>query len=258
MAILLRTAGVPTRIVNGFMMGEYNPVGGDYIVRQSDAHSWVEVYVPGHGWLEFDPTPPNRNYRDVDLATQISHYFDAMQLFWNSYILSYDSGAQLQLFRSAQDSVQSVQYSIRQKSNLWVEQSMKFSDRFASIVRRWVENRWFWISAAFLLLGSAIWKHRRQIKTHLDIWRLRRGRGQVNQDVVEQLFYRAARLAEGRTGKRKPGETWREWIFGLPDVHRRSILSKALNIFEKSKYGRLPVSPAEFALLEDSIKELKH
>jgi len=43
----------------------------------------------------------------------------------------------------------------------------------------------------------------------------------------------------------------------LPDANRRSILSKALDIFEKSKYGRLPVSAAEFALLEESIKELK-
>jgi len=257
MAILLRAAGVPTRIVNGFLMGEYNPVGGDYIVRQSDAHSWVEVYVPGHGWLEFDPTPPDPNQRDIDLAMQISHYIDAMQLFWNSYILSYDSGAQLQLFRSAQDSVQSVQFSLRRASDQWVVRSMKLSDRFASFVRGWVENRWFWIFLAFMLLGNTVWNHRRQMKTYLDIWRLRRGRGHVNQDVVEQLFYRATRLAERRDGKRKPAETWREWIFGLPDVHRRSILSKALDIFEKSRYGHLPVSPAEFASLEQAIRELK-
>jgi transglutaminase-like putative cysteine protease len=257
MAILLRTVGVPTRIVNGFMMGEYNPVGGDYIVRQSDAHSWVEVYVPGHVWLDFDPTPPDPNHRDEDFAMQISHYIDAMQLFWNSYVLIYDSGAQLQLFRSAQDRVQTIQSSIREKSSQWMTRSTRFSDRFASVVRRWVENVWFWVAAAFLALAITTWQHQKQLKTHFDIWRLRRGRGQVNQDVVEQLFYRAARLAEGRAAKRKPAETWREWIFGLPDANRRSILSKALDIFEKSKYGRLPVSAAEFALLEESIKELK-
>jgi hypothetical protein len=134
---------------------------------------------------------------------------------------------------------------------------MNFSDHVASAIRRWVENQWFWISAAFLLLASALWKRRRRFKTYVDIWKLRRGRGQVNQSVVEQLFYRAARLAEGRGERRKPGETWREWIFELPDVHRRSILSKALDIFEKSKYGHLPISPAEFVLLEESIKELK-
>ena len=59
MAIMLRTVGIPTRIVNGFLPGEYNSIGGSYIVRQSDAHSWVEVYAPGKGWLEFDPTPPD-------------------------------------------------------------------------------------------------------------------------------------------------------------------------------------------------------
>jgi hypothetical protein len=257
MAILLRTVGVPTRIVNGFLMGEYNPVGGDYIVRQSDAHSWVEVYIPGHGWLEFDPTPPDPNHHDVDFAMQISHYVDAAQLFWNSYVLSYDSGAQLQLFRSAQDSVQSVQFSIRRTSDQWVVSSMKLSDRFVSSARRWVENRWFWLCLALLLLGHTAWKHRKKMTTCLAIWQLRRGRGQVNHEVVEQLFYRAARLAERRVGKRKPAETWREWIFGLPDAHRRSILSKALDIFEKSKYGRLPVSPAEFALLEESVRELR-
>jgi transglutaminase-like putative cysteine protease len=257
MAILLRSVGVPTRIVNGFLMGEYNPVGGDYIVRQSDAHSWVEVYIPGRGWLEFDPTPPDPNHREMDLAMQISHYVDAMQLFWNSYILIYDSGAQLQLFRSAQDRVQSIQYSMRQKSDQWMVRSMTFSDRFARVVRRWVENGWFWIAVAGVLLLGTAYKHRRQLKTHLEIWRLRHGRGRVNQDVVEQLFYRAARLAEGRSEKRRPAETWREWIFGLPDPDRRSILTRALEIFEKSKYGRIPVSPAEFASLEETIRDLK-
>jgi len=257
MAILLRSAGIPTRLVNGFMMGEYNPVGDDYIVRQSDAHSWVEVYIPAHGWLEFDPTPPDPNYRDLDLATQLSHYVDAMQLFWNSYILIYDSGAQVQLFRSAQDRVQTVQYSVRDTADRWIRRITSFSDRFAAAIRYWVENPWFWITLAAASVLVTAWKNRRSFRTYLNIWRLRRGRGRVDQDVVEQMFYRAARLAQGRTDKRKPGQTWREWIFGLPDPARRSILSNALDIFEKSKYGRLPVSPAEFALLEEAIRGLK-
>src|SRR5580704_6667649 len=61
MAIMLRTLGIPTREVNGFLPGEYNDLGEDYIVRASDAHSWVEVYFPGTGWMTFDPTPPGRN-----------------------------------------------------------------------------------------------------------------------------------------------------------------------------------------------------
>src|SRR5262249_15046520 len=58
MTVMLRAEGVPARYVTGFSPGEYNDVGGDYIIRESDAHAWVEVYFPQYGWLPFDPTPP--------------------------------------------------------------------------------------------------------------------------------------------------------------------------------------------------------
>src|SRR5690606_23555661 len=58
MAILLRAVDVPTRNVTGFVGGTYNRFGRFYAVRQGDAHSWVEVYLDGEGWVTFDPTPP--------------------------------------------------------------------------------------------------------------------------------------------------------------------------------------------------------
>jgi len=55
MAVMLRTLGIPSREVNGFLPGEFNDVAGDYIVRGSDAHSWVEAYFPGSGWINVRP-----------------------------------------------------------------------------------------------------------------------------------------------------------------------------------------------------------
>jgi protein-glutamine gamma-glutamyltransferase len=257
MAVLLRAAGIPTRLVNGFLMGEYNAIGDDYIVRQSDAHSWVEVYVPGRGWLEFDPTPPDPNHREMDLATQMAHYLDAMELYWNSYILIYDSGTQQQLFRSAQDGVQSIQTSMQDKSETWIARGQMLSDWLASAVRRRVDDVWFWLVWGGSLLALAGYKNRIKIQTQLQIWRLRHGGGHVDESVVEELFYRAARVAARDVIKRKPAETWREWIFELPDSKRRSMLARALAIFEKSKYGHLHVTAAEFTALEDTIRELK-
>jgi transglutaminase-like putative cysteine protease len=257
MALLLRSAGIPTRLINGFQMGEYNPVGGDYIVRESDAHSWVEVFIPGRGWIEFDPTPPDPNHREMSLALQISQYIDAVELFWNSYVIVYDTGAQIQLFRSAQERVQSAQATMRDKSDKWVVAGQQFSDRAAGRLRQLIENMWFWVVAALAGIGILVMKHGRTMKVRYDIWRLRRGGGHVNEDVVESLFYRAARLAQARVPERRPGQTWREWIFGLPDANRRSVLAKALAVFEKSKYGRVPASSADFALLEETIKELR-
>src|SRR5262249_13948399 len=152
MAILLRAAGVPTRLINGFLMGEYNPVGQDYIVRESDAHSWVEVYVPDRGWIELDPTPPALNNHEVNLSHQISHYLDAMELIWNSYVIVYDSGAQLQLFRSAQDGVQTAQFQLRQKSDQWLVKGQQWSDGFTAWLTRRVQTLRFRIVAFFTAL----------------------------------------------------------------------------------------------------------
>ena len=131
------------------------------------------------------------------------------------------------------------------------------SDRFAKMSRELFETIWFWSVVAAIFIGYGAYRNRRALKTRFRIWRLRRVGGTVNEDVVEQLFYRAARLAAGRLEKRRPGQTWREWIFGLPDRDRRSILTRALEVFEKSKYGRLPVTSSEFQILEETIRELK-
>lgn len=53
---LLRAAGVPARIVNGYLGGEVNVAGNYLIVRQSDAHAWAEIWIPGNGWTRVDPT----------------------------------------------------------------------------------------------------------------------------------------------------------------------------------------------------------
>ncbi len=56
MVVLARTIGLPARLVIGYSSGVYNPFAGEYIVRESNAHSWVEVYFVGIGWVEFEPT----------------------------------------------------------------------------------------------------------------------------------------------------------------------------------------------------------
>jgi hypothetical protein len=257
MAILLRSAGIPTRIVNGFLMGEYNPVGDDYIIRQSDAHSWVEVYIPGSGWTEFDPTPPDPNRKEPGFTTQFAHYVDAMQLFWNAYVLTYDTGSQMQLFRSAQESVENFQEGVQNGSYGWQMRIQKISDKFTEAASVVLERVWFWIGMLLVVSGAIMFRHRQYLKTRWQIRRARRHAQPVDERVVEYLFYRAAQLAAGKAHARKPGQTWREWIVSLPDSGRRSTLWEILDIFEKAKYGGMEVSPGDFALLESAIRELR-
>src|SRR6185295_9106063 len=57
MALMLRMGGVPARVASGFSPGSYNRDRKEYVVRDTDAHSWVEAYFPKIGWVTFDPTP---------------------------------------------------------------------------------------------------------------------------------------------------------------------------------------------------------
>jgi transglutaminase-like putative cysteine protease len=101
MVMLLRTLEIPARNVNGFLGGEWNPYGRYYTVRQGDAHSWVEVYFEGHGWVPFDPTPPSGRMRrqESGVLAAISAFIDSIRLKWYKYVIEYDLGKQVGFFR---------------------------------------------------------------------------------------------------------------------------------------------------------------
>ncbi|MCS6899591.1 MAG: transglutaminase domain-containing protein [Myxococcales bacterium] len=57
LALLARSLGIPTRVIGGYRVSEFNRVGGYHVVRERNAHAWVEAYLPGQGWVSWDPTP---------------------------------------------------------------------------------------------------------------------------------------------------------------------------------------------------------
>jgi hypothetical protein len=100
LAVMARSIGIPSRLVNGFQMGQYNPFGGFYTVRAADAHSWTEIYFPGHGWVEFDPTPAGG--QESNFAAETPNFFmgfiESIDLWWTQYILAFDAIDQYELY----------------------------------------------------------------------------------------------------------------------------------------------------------------
>lgn len=87
MALLLRAAGVPARIVTGFMTTEFNSLGNYIVVRQKDAHTWVEAFIGGR-WMRFDPTPAQ--WADsAQGGSFASLLFDDLKMKWNRYVVSF-------------------------------------------------------------------------------------------------------------------------------------------------------------------------
>jgi hypothetical protein len=117
MAVMLRTVGIPSRVVNGFRVNEFNDVTSQYVVRDSDAHSWVEAYFPGYGWVSFDPTPGGPDQPHTTWA-RIMLYVDAMQTFWRERVIEYDASQQVALGAQAITSGRSSFFRLRR----WMRQ----------------------------------------------------------------------------------------------------------------------------------------
>ncbi len=103
MVLLLRIREVPARIVAGFLGGEWNQLGKYFIVRNSDAHTWVEVYKEGQGWVPFDPTPPlpPGASRTMSRLGTVGRLLDYLRFQWYHWVISYNIERQTQLLKKA-------------------------------------------------------------------------------------------------------------------------------------------------------------
>ena len=113
---MLRSQGIPARMVVGYHGGEFNYIGNYYVVRQSDAHAWVEAYLEpdeipenilgpedrhaGGGWLRLDPTPASNDFAEVGhgILDRASKSFDYARWLWNDYVLGLTSDRQRRAF----------------------------------------------------------------------------------------------------------------------------------------------------------------
>ena len=106
-AVLLRTIGIPARIVTGFLASSWNEYGEFYDVRQSDAHAWAEAYLPGAGWVAVDATPPGGLANDRLWSSKLLRWFDAAQLNWYRHVIGYDRFVQKNTFFRAHETLSS-------------------------------------------------------------------------------------------------------------------------------------------------------
>jgi hypothetical protein len=91
MAVLLRYNGIPSRVVNGFQSGEWSPITESFIVRQSDAHAWVEAWITSRGWVTFDPTPLQEDLPvQAGLLARWQARVNRLELLWDTWVVGLD------------------------------------------------------------------------------------------------------------------------------------------------------------------------
>ena len=114
-ALLLRAAGVPCRLVGGYLGGEYNELGGYDLVDDAKAHVWVEAHIEGSGWVRIDPSSFAANAGDVwtapksrSLRLRLGLVLDSFNYVWNRSVISYDFEQQMTIARHVGSRLQGI------------------------------------------------------------------------------------------------------------------------------------------------------
>src|SRR5260370_9800314 len=110
------TLGIRARVVNGFGGGEYNDLTGSYIVRERDAHSWVEAYFPEFGWVAFDPTPAGPAVTSSTGWARLGLYVDAAREMWRECTINYDFSHQVRLSHG----ITTTPYNVQSTFRVWL------------------------------------------------------------------------------------------------------------------------------------------
>jgi protein-glutamine gamma-glutamyltransferase len=234
MAVMLRAIHIPSRVVTGFQGGTFNPMTGWHVIRASDAHSWVEAYLPGQGWTEFDPTPPDTSPRTAGLWSQWDLYVDASDLFWQQWVMNYNLDQQLSL-------ASRVEESSRVFNTNWIAAISRSTRSFARDGWKSAEPYAVAGVALVLLIGLGIWCGPRCWRAALAYLHARRlSRGQIGASDAAILYCRMLDILR-RRGYEKPGWlTPSEFARILPPSPMAASVASITALYNDLRYARRP------------------
>jgi len=252
MAILLRTVGVPSRIITGFRGAQFNQLNANYIVRASDAHSWVEAYIPGAGWTTFDPTPAGDGAA-ATLWTRYQLYLDAAHEFWREWIVNYDAGHQqalsLAAVRQTRNRVSDVRRWWTLHYNHMLEMARRIHHSANSNPRRLLRAGILLIVFGLLLaLPYAILQFRAR-------WRA--GSPRLSpRSAASILYLRMVRFLARRGYFRAPAQTPAEFAASIDDPALREAVLRFTDAYQHARFAGSATVAATLPALLDELRNI--
>jgi protein-glutamine gamma-glutamyltransferase len=250
MVLMCQSLGVPARLVTGFKVDEFNNVGGYWVMRESQAHAWVEVLTP-RGWIRFDPTNSGES---ATVAAQpgfwksVGNFFEYLDQAWASNVVAYDASSRTSLLERVEGQMQN---SVARTSNLLSDSKSNLGS-FKSLNLYSISSLIILVSLVLLGVGLAI-----AVGVYLfQQWQLRRrahriGLGELDPNtqiaLARQLgfFDQLVRNLERRNVKRQPHQTPLEFsqsLSFLPAESHRMIV-RLTELFYRIRFGQLQVKP---------------
>jgi hypothetical protein len=240
MAVMLRTLGIPSRVVTGFLGGVYNPMTGWQVVRASDAHSWVEAWLPRRGWVTFDPTPADPAPPSASLWGRAGLVLDAADQFWQDWVVGYDFEHQITLAARMQESGRNFHFP-------WFGDAVAQMETGVRAARAYVVEvlAVFALAALAILYGPTLL---RKLRADLRVRRAQRGDAQASDATL--LYERMLRVLERRGLQKPPWLTPAEFAHVLPASELAMLVEDLTGAYNQFRFGgRRDAAPRMVRLL---------
>jgi transglutaminase-like putative cysteine protease len=235
--VMARAAGIPARVVTGYQGGEFNTMGGYFIVRQSDAHAWSEVWLNGRGWQRIDPTAavaPNRIELGLDAALSATEAVPGRALRNNAFL------SKLRLAWDAANTFwndEVVQFGEAQQR--WLLEKLNFED-----------TRWEYLILALVLALVGFFL---ALTAYL-AWKFRpRARDPVAH-VYEQMCRKLGKLGFPRLPHEGPSDYVARVAEARPDLAPQ--LAELRTVYVGLRYGPTPLA-TQFSRLKFLVNQLQ-
>jgi transglutaminase-like putative cysteine protease len=235
MAVMLRSLRIPSRIVTGFRGGEFNDLTGQYLVRASDAHSWVEAYFPGSGWVTFDPTPAG----GVPARTGWSRlrlYADAAASFWREWIINYDINHQRALGKDAATNTRrffdEALLWIQQKHHALLGWARRAHRQFTKFPARWLGGILGLVGILIVLLNlrrmaSAL--RNRGLRTHPE---------RAPREAAALWYDQMVRRMAGLGWRKSPSQTPLDFVAAIQEATLQKKVARFTRAYESARFGK--------------------
>jgi transglutaminase-like putative cysteine protease len=250
MAVLLRTVGIPSRVITGFRGGQFNQINSNYIIRASDAHSWVEAFIPGAGWMTFDPTPASEA-PVTSFWTRTQLYLDAAHEFWREWIVNYDVAHQQIISATAIRQTRSHIAGLR----LWLHRQHHRMLEIARRVHYAATNnpKRLFRPALVLLLLLLLLAVPFAIR-HVRNFRLSSSPSSSPRSAATIFYLRMTRHLARRGYPRTLAQTPSEFAASISDPALRENVARFTSAYELARFGGSPSAAANLPTLLDQLR----
>jgi transglutaminase-like putative cysteine protease len=257
MAIMLRTIGIPARLVTGFLATEWNEYGNYYVVRQQDAHAWVEVHLPHSGWVLMDPTPATTEDPGPTSPVwqTVGRILDNFRLRWNRLVVQYSTADQLAVVRELKTGSTTARNLAWDSLSALVTSAMAVFGKSAEYFNR---DNVLLIAAslglALIGLGALLWlRFTRPWQRKLFL------KADRQEEPAISHLYRQMIRHLGKRGIVRPAAMAPLELIRLTQEQWKdagSAVGTITALYCRGRFGQMPLTREEFRSAQDSLRHL--